>query len=173
MRVKDLENSVCLITGASGGLGVVIAEALGEVGGNVILLARRAQKLKDVKNKLQSKGIRNIETHVCDVTKENQVSKVVESISNKHGRLDVLVNNAGTTVTSPTTNMRLEDWNRVIHTNLTGVFICSKHVAKEMIRAKRGKIINLASVYGLKADTSLELPYYASKSGVIGPEHQC
>jgi 2-deoxy-D-gluconate 3-dehydrogenase len=170
--MKDLEDSICLVTGASGGLGVVIAEALGEAGGNLILLARRAEKLREVEYGLGLNGIKKVEIMVCDVTQEDQVSYAFDSIFKKHGRIDILVNNAGTTVASPTTQMKIADWKNVIDTNLTSVFVCSKHAAKHMIPKRRGKIINLASVLGLQADTSLELPYYASKSGIIGLTRQ-
>jgi gluconate 5-dehydrogenase len=165
--IFDVTGNVCLVTGASSGLGVIMAEGLAEAGARVVLGARRVDKLQDVSDSLRSKGY-SAETVRCDVTNESEVRSMVESVVQRYGALDVLVNNAGTTIASPTDALSIDDWKRVLDTNLTGVFLCCKHAYRKMVAQKHGKIVNISSVYGLMADTSLELPYYASKAGIVG-----
>jgi len=117
---------------------------------------------------LQELGIRAISL-ACDVKSQASVQEMVEATLSRFGRIDVLINNAGISWGAPTEEMRLEDWNKVIETNLTGTFLCAQAVGKTMIRQGRGKIINIASVAGL-GGAPPELPaigYHASKGGVI------
>ena len=148
-----------------------MAEGLAEAGGRLVLAARRIDKLDEVVRSMRTKGY-DVRAMRCDVTDEGEVKRTAEAITGVYGSLDVLVNNAGTTFASPTKDLDVEEWRRVVDVNLTGVFLCTKHAAKQMIKQGRGKIVNVSSVYGVMVDTSLELPYYASKSGVIGLTRQ-
>ena len=167
----NVSGSVCLVTGASSGLGLIIAEGLVEAGAKVILAARRIERLKQHENSLRAKGFESMAIQ-CDVTHETEVERAIKSTVSTYGSLDLLVNNAGNTHVSTTTSLSLDDWKKVLDVNLTGAFLCAKHAAKEMIRRGKGKIINIASVYGVMADTSPELPYYTSKAGIIGLTRQ-
>jgi NAD(P)-dependent dehydrogenase (short-subunit alcohol dehydrogenase family) len=167
----DVTGKVCLVTGASSGLGAIIAEVLAEAGGRVVLVVRRFDRLRQVSETIGAGG-REAQPIVCDVTNEANVREVVETISEKYVSLDVLVNNAGSTHTSRTVSLTAEDWRKVVEVNLTGSFLCAKHASTAMMRQRSGKIVNISSVYGLIADTSLELPYYAAKSGVLGLTRQ-
>jgi gluconate 5-dehydrogenase len=167
----DVRDSVCLVTGASSGIGVAIAAGLAEGGAKVVLAARRLDRLQKFERSLSARGY-SAKAIKCDVTDERDVSAAVAETVDSYKSLDVLVNNAGITHVSPTHQLSLEDWRRVLDVNLTGVFLCAKHASKRMIEQKKGKIINISSVYGVMADTSPELPYYASKAGVIGLSRQ-
>jgi gluconate 5-dehydrogenase len=169
--IFDVTDNVCLITGASSGLGVIMAEGLAEVGARVVLVARRLDKLREVSDSLKSKGYR-AEAMKCDVTDEMEVRRTIESVIGNYGSLDMLVNNAGTTAVSPTGDFQVDEWKRVLDANLTGVFLCCKYALRKMMTQKRGKIVNISSVYGLMADISLELPYYTSKAGIVGLTRQ-
>lgn len=167
-----LNGKTAIVTGASSGLGVIMAEALCEAGARVMLVARRIEKLKFVANLLESKGF-TVKFFQCDVSIEKEVVETVKEIINNMGRVDILVNNAGITIPSPTTEMRLDDWKKVIDVNLTGMFLFCREVAKNMIEVREGgKIINVSSIYGLIADDTPELPYFASKAGVLGLTRQ-
>ncbi|HYW01755.1 MAG TPA: SDR family NAD(P)-dependent oxidoreductase [Candidatus Acidoferrum sp.] len=169
--IFDVIDNVCLITGASSGLGVIMAEGLAEAGARVVLAARRLDKLREVSDALKSKGYR-AEAVKCDVTNEMEVRSTIESVIRNYGSLDMLVNNAGTTAVSPTAELQVEDWKQVLDANLTGVFLCCKSVLRQMMAQKRGKVVNISSVYGLMADISPELPYYTSKAGIVGLTRQ-
>ena len=165
----SLKGRRALVTGASSGLGVIIAEGLAEAGAEVILVARRRKRLQMVADKIRGKGYA-AEYYVCNVSSEEDVRRTVKQAAAK-GHIDILVNNAGTTSVAPITEMSMREWSRVLSVNLTGVFLFCREVAKLM--AKRGgKIINIASVYGIIADDTPESPYFASKAGVIGLTRQ-
>jgi len=167
-----LDGKTAIVTGCSSGLGVIMAEALCEAGARVVLVARRIERLRSVASSLESRGF-TVKFFQCDVSREEEVVKTVAKIVGDVGRVDILVNNAGVTIPSPTTEMKLEDWERVLNVNLTGVFLFCREVAKNMIKiGEGGKIINVSSVYGLIADDTPELPYFVSKAGVLGLTRQ-
>lgn len=167
----DLHGASCLVTGASSGLGSVIAEGLAEGGARVVVAARRVDRLEKLVRLLGKRGL-EAESIKCDVTREADVEKMIKSTVEFYESLDVLVNNAGTTHTSRSFELSLPAWKQVLDVNLTGTFLCAKHASRQMIRQRKGKIINMSSVYGLRADSSPELPYYASKAGVLGLTRQ-
>jgi NAD(P)-dependent dehydrogenase (short-subunit alcohol dehydrogenase family) len=171
MNVKqlfDLTGRVAIVTGGSIGLGRQMAEGLAEMGADIVLCARKKERCHQAAEELQQLGVKAIAL-TCDVKSPASIQEMVDTTVSQFGRIDVLINNAGISWGAPVEEMRLEDWNKVIETNLTGTFLCAQAVGKVMIRQGRGKIINIASVAGL-GGAPPELPaigYHASKGGVI------
>ncbi len=162
-----IKGQTAIVTGASSGLGVTFAKTLAERGVNLVIAARRYEKLVKVAENLSSKyGIKVIPVKT-DVTQEKQVIKTVKTAIEKLGSLEILVNNAGVASLSPSVDMSLEEWKKVIDVNLTGVFLCARTAAREMIKKRYGKIVNIASIYGAVGDIFPAAPYYASKGAVI------
>jgi NAD(P)-dependent dehydrogenase (short-subunit alcohol dehydrogenase family) len=164
----DLSGRVAIVTGGSVGLGRQMAEGLAEMGANVVLCARKKERCEKAAEELGRMGVKTLALG-CDVRNPDQIRSVVEETISHFQRLDILINNAGTSWGAPIEEMRLEHWNKVIETNLTATFLFSQAVAKFMLPQRRGKIINIASVAGLRG-TSPELEvigYHASKGGVI------
>jgi gluconate 5-dehydrogenase len=167
-QLFDLTGRVAVVTGGSIGLGRQMAEGLAEMGANVALCARKEERCREAAAQFQQLGVKAIAL-TCDVKSQASIQQMVDTTLSQFGRIDVLINNAGISWGAPVEEMRLEDWNKVIETNLTGTFLCAQAVGKVMIRQGRGKIINVASVAGLFGAPP-ELPaigYYASKGGVI------
>jgi NAD(P)-dependent dehydrogenase (short-subunit alcohol dehydrogenase family) len=171
MNVKqlfDLTGRVAIITGGSIGLGRQMAEGLAEMGAYLVLCARKKERCQKAADELKQLGV---ETHAlgCDVKDPGSIQEVVDATLSQFGRIDVLINNAGTSWGAPVEEMRLEHWNKVLETNLTGTFLFSQAVGKIMIGQHRGKIINIASVAGLHgAPPEFQaIGYHASKGGVI------
>ncbi len=167
-QLLDLSGRVAIITGGSIGLGRQMAEGLAEMGANVALCARKKERCEQAAHELQQLGVKALALG-CDVKNPEDVQKLADEVVAEFGRIDILINNAGTSWGAPVEDMKLEDWNKVIETNLTGTFLCSQAVGKVMLQQKRGKIINIASVSGL-GGAPPELPaigYHASKGGVI------
>jgi gluconate 5-dehydrogenase len=170
-NVRDLLNlagRVAIVTGGSIGLGRQIAEGLAEMGADLVLCARKKERCQQAAEQLQQLGARTLALG-CDVKNPVDVQAVVDAAFSQFGRIDVLVNNAGISWGAPVEEMSLQDWNKVIETNLTGTFLCAQAVGKVMIKQGRGKIINIASVAGLGgAPPALPaIGYHASKGGVI------
>ena len=170
-NVRDLFNlagRVAIVTGGSIGLGRQIAEGLAEMGANLVLCARKKERCQQAAEDLQQLGVKTLALG-CDVKDPADIQQVVDAAFSQFGRIDVLVNNAGISWGAPVEEMRLEDWDKVIETNLTGTFLCAQAVGKVMIKQGRGKIINIASVAGLGgAPPALSaIGYHASKGGVI------
>ncbi len=103
----------------------------------------------------------------CDVTKQEEVQALIDASVKNFGRIDIIVNNAGVVAMGPSTEMPVEEWNKVVSVNLTGVFLCARTAAKQMIKQGSGKIINIASIYGAVGDIFPAAPYYATKGAVI------
>jgi gluconate 5-dehydrogenase len=178
MSVKqlfDLSGRTAIVTGGSRGLGLQMAEALGEMGAKLALTARKKDELEGAVAALAKQGI---EAHawVCDMGKRDTIPGIFDQILNRLGRLDILVNNAGATWGAPAEDHPLEAWDKLIALNLVGGFIMSQQAAKKaMIPAKWGRIINVASVAGLGASDPAvvrTVSYNATKHGVIGMTKQ-
>src|SRR5579864_1340387 len=151
MNVKqllDLTGRVAIVTGGSIGLGRQIAEGLAEMGANVVLCARKQERCQQAAEEIQRLGVKALAL-TCDVKNPASIKDAVDATLSEFGQIDILINNAGISWGSPAEEMSLEDWNKVIETNLTGTFLCAQAVGKIMIRQGRGKIINIASVAGL------------------------
>jgi len=163
----EIERQTAVVTGASSGLGVTFAETLAECGINLVIAARRYEKLVKVAEDLSSRyGVKVVPVKT-DVSKEDQVINMVKTAVERFGSLEILVNNAGIASLSPSVDMSLEEWKKVIDVNLTGVFLCARVAAREMIKKKYGKIVNISSIYGAVGDIYPTAPYYASKGAVI------
>jgi NAD(P)-dependent dehydrogenase (short-subunit alcohol dehydrogenase family) len=167
-KLLDLSGRVAIITGGSIGLGRQMAEGLAEMGADLILCARKKERCEQAAQELQQLGVRTLALG-CDVKNAEQVRAVVDAAVSSFGRIDILINNAGTSWGAPVEEMRLEHWNKVIETNLTGTFLFSQAVGNVMVPQRRGKIINIASVAGLRgAPPEFQaIGYHASKGGVI------
>jgi NAD(P)-dependent dehydrogenase (short-subunit alcohol dehydrogenase family) len=167
-QLFDLRGRVAIITGGSIGLGRQMAEGLAEMGANLALCARKKERCEQVAEELKVIGVDTLALS-CDVTSPASIQEVVSATTAHFGKIDILINNAGTSWGARAEDMRLEDWNKVIETNLTGTFLCSQAVGKVMIAQRRGKIINIASIAGMAGSPpELEaIGYAASKGGVI------
>jgi len=163
----NVRGQTAIVTGASSGLGVAFAEALAECGANVVLAARRFERLEKLANELARKHSAKAIPIKTDVRQESDVLRMVKAAVEQFGSLEILVNNAGIASLSPSVDMSLEEWKKVIDVNLTGVFLCARTAAREMIKKNYGKIVNIASIYGAVGDVFHAAPYYASKGAVI------
>jgi gluconate 5-dehydrogenase len=175
-KLFDLSGKTALITGGSRGLGLQIAEALGEMGAKVAITARKKDELDEAIAHLQKKEI-DCAAFVCDVGKREQVKPLVDAVLDRFGRVDILVNNAGATWGSPAEDHPVEAWDKLVNVNLTGAFLLSQQVAKRsMIPNKWGRILNTASIAGLTASDPRvvkTVAYNATKHGLVGLTRQC
>jgi NAD(P)-dependent dehydrogenase (short-subunit alcohol dehydrogenase family) len=169
-KLFDLSGKVALVTGGSRGLGLQMAEALGEMGAKVVITARKSGELEEAKAHLKGLGIDAL-TVVNDLQVTDSVKPMVEQVLRSHGQIDVLVNNAGAAWGAPAEDHPLDAWYKIINLNLTAVFLMSQTVGKlSMIPRKYGRIINLASIAGLVGTDPRMMPtiaYNASKGGVV------
>ena len=167
-KLFDLSGRVAIVTGGSIGLGRQMAEGLAEMGANLVLCARKKERCEQAAEELKQLGTKTLALG-CDVKEPGQIQDVVQQTVSQFGRIDILINNAGTAWGAPVEEMKLEHWNKVLETNLTGAFLFSQAAGKHMISQRRGKIINIASVAGLRgAPPEFQaIGYHASKGGVI------
>ena len=159
-----LLNKVAIITGASRGIGKVIAEQLAVNGAKIAIISRDLQSIEKVKNNVKSKDV------ICfegDITNYKQFENIAKNINDNWGKIDILVNNAGITKDKILLRMSPDDWDSVINTNLKGCYNTIKIISKYMIKNRYGKIINISSVIG-QIGNSGQSNYAASKSGLEG-----
>lgn len=161
-----LAGQVALVTGASRGIGLAIARRLGKMGARLALCARGAERLHKSEIELRQAGCETLAV-AADVTDAAAVDALVQEVIGKLGGIDILVNNAGVGVFAPLHELREDDWDRVMNTNLKGVFLCSRAVAPQMIRRRSGHIINISSLAGKNAFAKGGV-YCASKWGLQG-----
>jgi NAD(P)-dependent dehydrogenase (short-subunit alcohol dehydrogenase family) len=165
-----LEGRVAFVTGGSRGLGLQIAEALGEAGAAVAITARREEGLDKAVQHLTARGIDAMSV-VCDIARNDQVEAAVKQVLDHFQHVDILVNNAGATWGASFAELPFEAWDKVIRTNVDGTYFVSRAVGLHMIeRGQGGRIINIASVAGLRgSDPSVmpTLPYNTSKGAVV------
>jgi NAD(P)-dependent dehydrogenase (short-subunit alcohol dehydrogenase family) len=164
--MEALTGRVAVITGGNSGIGKAIAKAYAAAGAKVVLAARRAEQLKEVTDQINTTGGSALAIPT-DVTKEPAVLTLFAETMAAHGRVDVLINNAGTASREPADELPLASWQRVIDTNLTGAFLCAREAFKIMKRQKQGRIINIGSV-SAKVPRPNTIAYAASKFGLEG-----
>ena len=169
-KLFDLSGRVAIVTGGSRGLGLQMAEALGEMGAKVAITARKARELGEAEAQLKQKGI-EVLVHACDLSDPAAAQPLVDAVMARWGQIDILVNNAGTTWGAPMEEHPLEAWQKVINLNLTAMLVLTQAVGKAaMIPRRSGKIINIASIAGLSGTEPEFMPtiaYNTSKAGVI------
>jgi len=167
-QLFDLTGRVAIVSGGSMGLGLQMAEGLAEMGANLVLCARKKKRCEEAAEALRSRGVQALAL-ACDVKDKASIQQVVDATLAQFGRIDILVNNAGVSWGAPVEEMTLEQWDKVLATNLTGTFLFCQAAGKAMAAQRSGKIINIASVAGLGgASTELQaIGYHASKGGVI------
>jgi NAD(P)-dependent dehydrogenase (short-subunit alcohol dehydrogenase family) len=174
-KLLDLSGKVALITGGSRGLGLQIAEALGEMGAQLALTARKKDELDQAVSHLQKLGVKAT-PFVCDIGKREQIAPLAEQVIELFGKTDILVNNAGATWGAPAETHPLDAWDKLVNVNLSGLFALTQIIArKSMIPAKWGRVINVASIAGLMGQDprfAATAAYTATKHGVVGLTRQ-
>ncbi|WPC39949.1 3-oxoacyl-[acyl-carrier-protein] reductase [Clostridium sp. JS66] len=162
-----LTDKVALVTGGTRGLGRAIAEKLAAEKVKIVVTGTNEERAKQAANEIslaydvEALGLKH------DVSSEESTKEVVKAIIARFKRIDILVNNAGVTSDGIMMTMKKENWDKVISTNLTGAFNCTKFVSKQMLRQKSGSIVNMASVVGITGNVG-QANYAASKAGLIG-----
>jgi len=162
--VFELSGKVALVTGAYRGLGFAIAQGLARAGASVVLNGRRIEAVEPAARALTAQSLK-ASTAIFDVTDGDAVRAAVTAIENEHGRIDVLVNNAGIQRRGALADFSQQDWDAIIATNLTAPFVVSQAVLPGMIARKSGKIVHIASLMSELARPSV-VPYTAAKGGV-------
>ena len=162
-----LENKVALVTGAGRGIGRAIAIALAKEGAEVVINYNGSEeRAKEVKQTIEENGGK-ASIYKCNVSDFEACEAMIKDIVKEHGRLDILINNAGITKDGLIMKMKEEDFDSVLNVNLKGTFNTIRHSARQMLRQKSGKIINISSVSGILGNAG-QANYAASKAGVIG-----
>jgi len=162
-----LDNKTALITGGGRGIGAATAFLFAEEGARVGIVDLREEGLEEVVAKAKQRGL-EFKTFVGDVSKKDQIERVMEGFIQKLGRIDILVNNAGIAISRPFLEKTVEDWVKTLQVNLIGVFLCSQAAAGYMLEQKSGKIINISSIRGINhCGREGIMDYSASKGAVI------
>lgn len=170
-KLFDIAGKAALVTGGSRGLGLQMAEALGEMGARVALTARKPQELEEAVAHLKSLGTEAVAIP-CDMSDAGKIAPAVERAISALGPIDILVNNAGTTWGAATIEHPLDAWQKVINLNLTAMFVTSQEVGKRcMVPRRQGRVINIASILGLvgggEPGRPATIAYNTSKGGVV------
>jgi gluconate 5-dehydrogenase len=161
----DLSGKVAIVTGTSRGLGQYFGRALAKAGADLVITSRKLSSLTEFKKEIESLGRKALAVQM-DVLSQSDIENMVRTAIDEYGKIDILVNNAGLNIRSPSADFSWEDWDTVLDTNLKGNFFCAQAVAKEMIKRKYGRIINMGSctcVFGMEGIA----PYTASRGGVL------
>lgn len=164
----DLSGKTAIVTGSARGIGKSIALKLAEVGADIVIndIPAAADVMEETAGEIRALGRRAL-TVTADVSSSEDVNRMVDTVVKEWGRIDILVNNAGITRDDLLMRMEAEAWDAVINVNLKGTFLMTREAAKVMIRARRGRIVNIASVSGLVGNPG-QANYSASKAGVCG-----
>ena len=168
-KMFDLSGRVALVTGCSGGLGVQMAKALAKQGADLVIIARRYEKLVEVKQAIEDECGVKVLPLKCDITDTQAVDAMVDEAIRSFGKIDIVVNNAGTGAVAPAEDISDEQFMNEVQIDLFGTFRIARAVAKKsMINARYGRIINIASMYGLVGNKIAPAsPYHAAKGGVV------
>jgi len=164
--MNKLENKVAIVTGASRGIGKIIAQEMAKVGAKIVCVSRSELDIKNVSDSINNDGLTSIAI-ACDIANAEKFQDLVKTVVKKFGSVDILVNNAGITKDNLIMRMSDDDWNAVIDTNLKGAFNGTKAVTRHMMKQRSGRIINISSVVGLTGNAG-QANYSASKAGLIG-----
>ena len=160
--MNDLKDKNIIVTGASGGIGNAIVKKLNEAGANILASGTRMEKLEELKNRFE-----NIKVLKFDISQSDKIEEFIENATNEMGgSLDGIVNNAGITQDNLAIRMSLDEWQKVINTNLTSTFLMCKFAIKKMLKNKSGKIVNITSVVGHTGNLG-QVNYTASKAGIV------
>jgi gluconate 5-dehydrogenase len=165
----DLTGKVAIVTGGGIGLGEQIAHALAEAGSNIVTCSRKLENCETVAHEIEKLGMKALAFR-CDIVNGDEIDHVVSETVKAFGKIDILVNNSGRTWGSPVENFALDQWNKVVAVNLTGTFLISQKVGKEMIKQNRGKIINMTSYGGLLGsdpEYMNAIAYNTTKGGIV------
>ena len=169
-QLLELNGRTALVTGGSRGLGLQIAEALGEMGAKIAISARKKDELDAAVAHLKEQKI-EASAHVCDIGKREAIAPFAAQVLKQFGKVDILVNNAGATWGAPAEDHPLEAWDKLVNVNLTGVFILTQIIGKQsMIPARWGRVINVASIAGLMGQDPRivrTIAYNATKGGLV------
>jgi gluconate 5-dehydrogenase len=169
LNLFDLTGKTALVTGGSRGLGLQIAEALGEAGAKILLSSRKAADLEDAAANLQDRGI-DTRWVAADASQPAEIARVAAEAMQRLGQVDILVNNAGATWGASTEDYPLEAWDKVMNLNIRSIFLMSQAVARaSMIPRRAGRIINIASIAGLAGNPPdmKMIAYNTSKGAVV------
>ncbi len=169
-KLLDLTGKVALVTGGSRGLGLQIAEALGEMGARLAITARKTEELEEARAHLAAQHIDALAL-ACDLSQPGAIEPMVAKALERYGKIDILVNNAGATWGAPAEDHPLDAWQKLVNLNLTGTFLVTQAVGKRsMIPNRYGKIINVASIAGLRGNSLgmlKTLAYNTTKGGLV------
>jgi 2-deoxy-D-gluconate 3-dehydrogenase len=165
MELFDLSGRVAIVTGGNGGIGLGMARGLAAAGAAVVVAARARDKNAAAVAELEGLGAKALAVEV-DVTSEASCGALVQTTLERLGRLDVLINNAGTNIRKQPEDYALEEWRMILETNLTSAFMCCQAAYPAMRQAGRGKIINIGSMMSIFG-ASFTAPYAASKGGIV------
>jgi 2-deoxy-D-gluconate 3-dehydrogenase len=161
----DLRQRVAFVTGGNGGIGLGMAKGLAAAGAAVVIAGRDQEKAQAALSELRALGAR-ADFAALDVRRQASCREAVDRAAQQFGRIDILINNAGTTVRKPPQELTAEEWHTVLDTNLTGAFFCAQAAYPHMLRAGGGKIVNVGSMMSVFA-SSYAAPYAASKGGIV------
>ena len=162
----NLNNKIAIVTGASQGIGKIIAFELAKSGAHVACISRNKKAIESIVDEITING-GQASSFPCDISDSDTLSEIITEIIKENSRIDILVNNAGITKDSLLMRMSIEQWDDVINTNLKGAFHCTKAVVRYMMKNKFGRIINITSIVGLTGNAG-QANYAASKAGLIG-----
>ena len=163
----NLKERVAVITGASSGLGKQMAKAFAEQGANLVLLARRVERLEEIKSELEKNDIKVLPIK-CDVTNVEDIKNAAKLSEETFGKVDILVNCAGSAKNAGVLDMTDEEWDFTISTDMDSVFYVTREFGKIMKKNHYGRIINIASMYGLVGNMAMgTIAYHTSKGGVV------
>lgn len=163
--MMELTGKTAIVTGSTKGIGNGIAHTLAKQGANIVVVSRHQKECDAVAAELKEYGVKTLACS-ADLTQQTQINNLIQKTMNTFGMIDILINNAGSAITKKAEDLTEGDWDRVLDLDLKAVFFCAQAAGKIMIEQKYGKIINVASMFGLVADKQI-LPYCVAKGGVV------